>query len=174
MQHRLRFLAVVLAAVATLAVPGSAAAAPASTSFAVTGFEYAFTQTVGYFAGSAVGNAADRGLWNARVEHDPLGSTPTYVTGGSFQMATRSPSGQFDFVTGEFVDQGGTIETKDPGLNCTNQRYLVTGALENVATSTTSGGSGTFAVMLTHHRALLFGRCIIYSASVFGSVMFDY
>jgi hypothetical protein len=32
-------------------------------------------------------------LKNAYVKHDPLGSSPTYVNGGSFEMATRSPSG---------------------------------------------------------------------------------
>jgi len=174
MKRPLRFLAVVSAAVATLAVPASAAAAPASTSFAVTGFEYAFTPTVGYFAGGATGNAGDRGAWNTYVEHDPLGSTPTYITGGSFWMATRSPAGAYDWITGTFVYRGGTITTIDPGANCTNQRYLVTGTLKNVATSTTTGGTGTFAVTLTHYRVSLLGRCVTYSASVVGSATFDY
>jgi hypothetical protein len=46
----LRF--VVLALLATLALPAAASPAPASTSFAVVGYEYAFTSTVGTFAGS--------------------------------------------------------------------------------------------------------------------------
>jgi hypothetical protein len=174
MRGSVRLLAGVAAVAAVLALPAAAVAAPASTSFAVTGFEYAFTPTVGYFAGAATGNAGDRGAWNTYVEHDPLGSTPTYITGGSFWMATRSPAGTYDWVTGTFVHQGGTITTIDPGANCTNQRYRVTGTLENVATSTTTDGTGAFDVTLTHYRAPLFGRCITYSASVVGTVTFDY
>lgn len=173
MTRSLRFAGIALAAAAALAVPMSAAAAPVSTSFGVRGFEYAFTQTVGFFAGTATGNAGDRGTWNTSVEHEPLGSSPPInVTGGSFWMATRSPAGTFDWVTGTFVR--GEITTIDPGDNCTNQRYGVTGALENVTTSTTSGDSGAFSVTLTHFRASLFGRCVTYSASVVGTVSFDY
>jgi hypothetical protein len=174
MARSVRCLAVALMAAAALALPAAASAAPASTSFTVTGFEYAFTQTIGFFAGNAVGNAGDRGAWNTDVEHDPLGSNPTYVNGGSFWMATRSATGRYDWVTGTFAYQGGTITTIDSGANCTNQRYLVTGTLENVATSTTAGGSGAFSVTLTHYRTSLFDRCIIYSASVAGTVTFDY
>jgi hypothetical protein len=175
MTRPLRFLAVALAVVATLALPASAAAVPASASFTVTGFEYAFTPDVGFFAGSAVGNAGDRGAWNVYVEHDRLGSPPPiYVNGGSLWMATRSPAGTYDWVSGTFVHHGGTITTIDAGANCTNQRYLVTGALDNVTTSTTAGGTGAFSVTLTHYRAVFFGRCITYSASVVGAVSFDY
>jgi hypothetical protein len=174
MKRSLRLWAGAVAIAAAFALPASAAAAPVSTSFAVTGFEYAFTPTVGYFAGTATGNAGDRGAWNTYVEHDPLGSTPTYINGGSFWMATRSPTGTYDWVTGTFVHHGGAITTIDPGANCTNQRYLVTGALEDVATSTTTGGTGEFAVTLTHYRARLLGRCITYSASVVGTVSFAY
>ena len=164
----------VVALAAALAIPATAAAAPASTTFAVSGYEYAFTSTVGCFAGSADGNAGDRAAWNTCVEHDPLGSQPTYINGGRFAMATRSPAGNYDYVTGTFVYHGGTIETIDRGANCTNQRYLVTGALENVITSTTSGGSGTFAARLTHFRARIFGRCIAYRATVVGTASFAY
>src|SRR5919108_1586770 len=115
---RARLLAGIVTALAALALPASAVAAPASTRFAVTGFEYAFTPTVGYFAGRATGNAGDRGAWNARVVHEPLGEDSTPVTGGSFQMVTRSAAGQYDFITGAF--KGGTIVTKDAGPNCTN------------------------------------------------------
>lgn len=162
-----------LAAVAALAVPAAASAAPASTSFAIVGYEYAFTSTVGNFAGTGVGNAGDRAVWNASVEHEPLGSSATpAITGGSFQMGTRSPSWQFDTVTGAFT--GGQIQTITSGPNCTNQQYSVTGTLENVATTTTSGGSGSFAAVLTHYRTMFFGRCVIYSARVVGNVSFSY
>jgi hypothetical protein len=174
MARSLRLAATVVVAVAALAIPTAASAAPASTSFTITGFEYAFTQTVGFFAGSGTGNAGDRAAWNTSVEHDPLGSDPTFVNGGSFQMATQSPTARLDFVTGTFVNHEGTITTKDPGDGCTNQRFLVTGTLADVATSTTAGGTGAFSVTLTHFRTSLFGRCVTYFASVAGKVSFEY
>jgi hypothetical protein len=165
-------LAAVVAVVA-LVLPAAALAAPLSTAFSIVGYEYAFTQTVGSFAGRATGNAGDTGLWNARVEHDPLGSQPTYINGGEFEMTTvRGLSA--DYVRGDFVYHGGQITVLDPGAGCTNQRYLVAGRLVNVATSTTSGGTGMFSATLTHYRYSLFGRCIIYNARVAGSVSFVY
>ena len=161
-------------AVAALALPAGAAAAPASTSFAISGNEYAFTSTVGSFAGAGSGNAGDRAIWNTSVQHDPLGSVPTYVNGGSFQMATVSPTGHADSVSGTFVNHGGMITTLSTGRNCKNQRFLVTGTLQNVATTTSSGGSGTFSVVLTHYRVSLFGQCLIYNARVVGTVGFTY
>jgi hypothetical protein len=157
-----------------LLVSSAASAAPASTSFAVVGYEYAFTSTVGSFAGTGKGNTGDTAAWNATVKHDPLGSTPTYINGGSFAMTTVSATAHLDYVTGTFAYHGGTITTLNPGSNCTNQQYLVTGALEGVATTTTSGGSGTFAVTLTHYRYSLFGYCVIYKARVTGIVSFSY
>ena len=175
MTRSLRLLAGLVTAATTLVLAGAAVAAPASDTFSVTGVEYAFTPTVGYFVGSATGDAGDRGAWNTYVEHEPLGSPPPiHVTGGRFWMGTRSPSWDVDWVRGTFVNGGGTITKVDPGANCTNERYLVTGALENVATSTTSGGSGSFSVTLTHYRTSIFGRCVTYSASVVGTVSFVY
>jgi hypothetical protein len=174
MARSLRLALTALVAAAALAIPTAASAVPASTSFKITGFEYAFTQTVGFFAGSGTGNAGDRAAWNTSVEHDPLGSNPTYVNGGSFQMATRSATGRLDFVTGTFVNHGGTITTIDPGAGCTNQRFLVTGRLADVDTSTTAGGTATFSVVLTHYRASVLGRCVAYRASVAGTVSFAY
>jgi hypothetical protein len=174
MRGSLRLLSVAVVAAAALATPVAASAAPAATTFVVRGHEYAFTPTVGFFAGTGVGNAGDRAVWNTYVEHDRLGSTPTYITGGSFAMATRSPSGTFDHVRGTFVDQGGTITTIDPGDNCTNQHYRVRGTLEDVATSTTAGGTGNVDVILTHFRARIFGRCIAYRATVVGTASFTY
>jgi hypothetical protein len=161
-------------AAAALFVPSAASAAPASTTFAVVGYEYAFTQTVGAFAGTAAGNAGDTGLWNATVQHDPLGSMPAYIDGGTFAMTTVGSGGHVDFVTGDFVHHGGTITTLDRGANCTNQRYRVEGALDRVATTTTSGGSGDFSVVLTHYRYSFFGHCVIYKARVLGGVSFRY
>lgn len=174
MRSAVRMSLVTLVALAALVAARGAPAAPASTSFAIVGYEYAFTQTVGSFAGTGSGNAGESAAWNARVEHDPLGSTPTYVNGGTFAMTTRSSGGHLDFATGDFAYHGGTITVMDPGAGCTNQRYRVTGTLENVETSTTSGGTGRFAATLTHFRYSLFGRCVIYAARVTGTVGFSY
>jgi hypothetical protein len=174
MKAALRSSLVVVVALAALVAAGGATAAPPSTSFAIAGYEYAFTSTVGSFAGTGNGNAGDSAAWNARVVHDRLGSIPTYVNGGEFQMTTRSPGGHLDFVTGDFAYHGGRITVLDPGTGCTNQRYRVTDTLEHVATRTTASGSGTFSVVLTHYRFSLFGQCLIYKARVAGAVVFDY
>jgi hypothetical protein len=174
MKPLVRSSVTILLAIAALALPAGASAAPASTIFGISGNEYAFTSTVGSFAGAGSGNAGDLALWNTSVQHDPLGSVPTYINGGSFQMATFSPTGHTDSVTGTFVNHGGTITTLSTGPNCTNQRFQVTGTLQNVSTSTSSGGSGVFSVVLTHYRISLFGQCLIYNARVVGTVSFTY
>jgi hypothetical protein len=174
MKSLVRSSVAVVLAIAALALPAGASAAPASTAFAIAGYEYAFTSTVGSFAGTGLGNAGDRAVWNTSVEHDQLGSVPTYINGGSFQMVTRSPAGTFDTVTGTFAHHGGMITTLSTGPNCTNQRFQVDGELQDVATNTTSGGTGEFSVVLTHYRISLFGRCLIYSARVVGTVAFEY
>lgn len=173
MKTLFRSSVVALVAAAALMLPAAAAARPASAIFTVSGNEYAFTQTVGSFAGHATGNAGDTGLWNAKVEHDPLGSQPTYIDGGTFQMTTvRGFSA--DYVTGDFVYHGGQITVLDPGAGCTNQRFLVAGRMDNVATRTSSGGTGMFSVTLTHYRYSLLGHCVIYNARVAGTVSFVY
>ncbi|HKD33069.1 MAG TPA: hypothetical protein VKB73_06310 [Gaiellaceae bacterium] len=170
----MKLSALALVTLAVLVLPTAASARPASTTFTATGYEYAFTQTVGSFAGSATGNAGDTGLWNTTVQHDPLGSMPTYINGGTFAMTTVGSGGHVDFVDGDFVHHGGTITTLDRGANCTNQRFQVTGRLHNVSTRTTSGGTGTFSVVLTHYRRSILGHCIIYKARVVGGVGFSY
>lgn len=166
-------LAVAVAS-AALVTAGGAAARPVSTSFSIVGYEYAFTQTVGSFAGTGHGNGGDSAAWNARVEHDPLGSTPTYVNGGSFAMTTVGSGGHADYARGAFVHHGGTITTLNPGAGCTNQQFLVTGRIANVSTTTTSGGTGNFRATLTHYRISLLGQCLIYKARVAGTVSFTY
>ena len=171
MKTFIRSSVILLLAIASLALPAGASAAPASTTFLNTGNENAITSTVGSFAGTGQGNAGDRALWNTSVQHDPLGSGPANINGGSFQMVTWSPTGHADSVTGTFVS--GTI-TPVPTQGCTNQQFLVAGALQDVATTTTSDGSGNFSATLTHYRIPLFGRCVIYNARVVGMVSFTY
>lgn len=158
---------------AALALP-AAASPPASTSFNIVGYEYAFTSSVGSFAGNGSGNAGGTGYWNATVKHDPLGSDPTYVNGGPFAMTVRGPGSSVDAVVGTFSHHGGKITTLDRGANCTNQKYLVTSTLKAVATPKTSNGAGTFQVTLTHYRHRFLGRCVAYKARVAGVVTFRY
>ena len=171
---RFRLLLVALAALVGLFVVEGAAAAPTSTTFAIVGYEYAFTSTLGCFAGTAAGNAGDTGTWTACVQHDPLGSSPTYINGGKMAMATSSATDPIDAVSGNFVYHGGAITLLNAGANCTNQQYLVNGTLQDVATTSTSGGSGTFSAILKHYRTSIFGNCIIYKAKVSGTVSFVY
>jgi hypothetical protein len=156
-----------------MVLPAGASSAPTSTSFAIVGYEYAFTSTVGSFAGGGTGDAGDKAYWNATVNHDRLGSNPTWVNGGPFAMTTRS-GGSVDAVVGTFSHHGGKITTLDRGANCTNQKYLVVDTLRNVLTPTTSNGVGNFRVTLTHYRHRILGRCIAYKARVAGTVTFRY
>src|SRR5206468_5545390 len=135
---------ILLLALAAMALPAAASSAPVSTSFTIIGYEYAFTSTVGSFAGNGTGNAGGAAYWNATVKHDRLGSDPTYVNGGSFAMAVRGPGSLVDAVVGTFTHHGGKITTLDRGANCTNQKYLVVDTLKAVSTPKSSNGSGNF------------------------------
>jgi hypothetical protein len=157
---------------ALMATAGGALAAPASTTFHVVGAEIAATSTEGTFVGKALGNLGDRAAWKAVVDHTRLGAAPATITGGTLRMTTLSPSLSADFVVGTFT--GGSISVVNPGLSCSNQTFDVAGRLGNVTTSTTTGGSGRFDVVLTHYRILLFGHCYTYSATVKGTARFVY
>lgn len=164
----------VLALLAALSLPAAASSAPASTSFTIVGYEYAFTSTVGTFAGTGQGDAGGKGFWNVTVKHDKLGSRPAYVNGGPFAMTVAGPGTKVDAVVGTFAFHGGMITTLDPGANCTNQRYRVADALTGVSTTSTRNGTGTFSVVLTHYRHKILGHCIAYKARVAGTVTFSY
>jgi hypothetical protein len=167
-----RIVAGVVSAAVLAALPAAAEAAPASTTFQVQGAEIAFTSTRGTFVGRGLGSAGDRSAWKAVVDHTPLSSLPATITGGRFTMATLSSTSTPDFVVGNFT--GGTIAVVDPGLGCTNQTFDVSGDVGGVTTTTTSGGSGSFDVLLTHYRVRLFGRCVSYAATVTGTASFAY
>jgi hypothetical protein len=171
----MRTLGPLLAAlVAALMLPAAASPAPASSSFAIVGYEYAFTSTVGTFAGTGKGDAGGKTFWNVTVKHDKLGSKPTYVNGGPFAMTVVGPGKKVDAVVGTFAFHGGIITTLDRGANCTNQRYRVADNLTDVSTTSTRNGTGTFSVVLTHYRHKILGHCIAYKARVAGTVSFSY
>jgi hypothetical protein len=174
MRLALRLLSLPLVAAAAAALPAAASGVPVSTSFTVVGYEYAFTSTIGSFAGTGIGNAGGTAYWNATVRHDRLGSTPTWVNGGPFAMAVRGPGSAVDAVVGKFSHHGGKITTLDRGANCTNQKYLVADTIAAVSTPTTANGTGNFRVTLTHYRHRFLGRCVAYKARVSGVVSFTY
>ena len=164
--------AAAVTAVGLVVLPAAAVAAPASKTFQIKGVELAFTSTRATFVGYGEGSASEGSAWKAVVDHTPLSSQPASITGGRFSMGTLSLAPSADFAVGTFT--GGTITEVDPGVGCTKQTFRVSGTAGNVSTSTTSGGSGVFDVLLTHHRSSFFGNCVTYAATVKGSVSFDY
>lgn len=164
----MRLRSITLTAVAILAL-GVPAAALASQTYSDTtsGSEYYFTSTDGRFTGTASGSLPGR--WNANVEHTPLclSCTPTAtIRGGNFQLAT-GVHGTPSLVTGSFT--GGTVQVVNEGANCTNQTFAVQGVLGSVGPYGGTG-TGTFNATLTHHRVSVLGRCVIYAATVTGTI----
>jgi hypothetical protein len=156
---------VVLAPVLALVLAATTVAASTFT-YQLSGFEIAATSTVGTFVG--VGTAADDGgTWSASIAHTVLTGGAATITGGTFNYAgsARDIAGTF---TGGSLSQIGGATGSSP---CTSQTYLVTGSLSLTAPG---AGTGTFSAVLTHYRVLLFGRCIVYGATVKGGATFTF
>jgi hypothetical protein len=159
--HR-RIAAAVLVASLVVLVPVTAGAATKTYSFSISGTEVSATSTTGRFVGTASGSAL--GTWYAEVVHDPLGASPAAIRpGGSFGMALAQAEPAY-VVSGQF--SGGAITVLDSGARCTNQVYRVDGRLKNVSVT----GTGHVVATLTHHRRSILGRCLLYAATVGGTV----
>jgi hypothetical protein len=159
-------LPVVALAVLALSAPAAVGAAQTYND-TISGHEYYATSTDGKFAGTASGPLP--GYWNTDVRHTPLclSCTPTAtITGGSFELATSL--GGLRLVTGQFT--GGAVQVTNVGANCTNQTFTVNGVLGNVGPWYVGSGSGTFSATLTHYRHRVLGTCVIYAASVAGTL----
>jgi hypothetical protein len=156
------------AATAVLIGPGpigpSSAAASATYSDSVSGYEIAATSTLGTFAGTASG--AFTGAWSATVRHGELGRSAP-VTGGHVYVVTYS-RGSPALVTGDFT--GGSVKQLSGFTSCDDQRYAVNGILGHVGLISGGTGTGAFAGTLTHYRTKIFGYCLIYSAKITGSL----
>lgn len=162
-----------LAAAAVAALPTAAAAAPASTTWDLLGVETAFTSTSATFSGKGSGDAGDKSAWTTSITRTPFTATgQSTITGGTFQMKTVSPTWTTDFVTGSVA--GGNVQKIAGFVGCTNEQFAVSVLLTGIATSTTTGGTGTFVGVLTHYRAFLFGACRTYFATIAGQAAFDY
>jgi len=162
-------LSIALALGATLVMTVTAAASSTYTD-SIGGTELPnATPTEGQFVGEAAGSLA--GAWYIDVTHRVLSnnSTPVAITGGRFRLNTV-----IDYVPeeilGSFTPWAGSVKQLDGFSGCTNQHYAVHGQLSNVGVDWGTG-SGTFDAKLTHYRANIWWvGCVIYSASVSGTV----
>jgi hypothetical protein len=157
-------------ALGTLGVLPVLAAAATSYTDSISGVEVFATATEGVFVGLASGPLP--GAWSADVFHGPLPSSVGLsgaITGGSFSLATVLNK-HFTLVSGSFDTTGGTIRLRDQARGCGIQHYVVADALTNVGVGPAPTGNGSFAALLTHYRAKIFGSCITYAATVAGSV----
>ena len=164
-------LAITLALTATLLVGVTAAAGTAAMEW-IHGSELPnATTTEGQFVGEATGTFD--GTWYIDVKHQPLNYSPDYITGGNFRLDTlinNWPSS----IKGSFVPFSGTVRQIAGFSGCSNQRYTVSGHISNVGIN---GGSGTgsFTATLTHYRVNLWWvGCVLYGASVTGSVSLSF
>jgi len=135
----MRWIAPVLAALATLPLlPGSALAARTYTA-QVKGIEYSATATVGKFAGTATG--ALPGTWRASVVHDPITAAPKAPI-----TPTACANERFDVRGNLALDGGGTGQftvvlthrRTTVGARCVTYGATVAGRL--TLAPTTSGG----------------------------------
>lgn len=160
-------LSLALALGATLLMGVSAAASSTYTEW-INGSELPnATTTEGQFIGEATGSYD--GTWYIDVRHQDLSHHPAYITGGSFQLDTFI-NGWPSAIKGSFTPWGGTVSQVSGFWGCTNQRYTVHGALQNVGVNG-GNGSGSFSATLTHYRTKVwFVGCVVYAASVSGTV----
>jgi hypothetical protein len=159
-------ISAVIAALAAVVTPLTALAAATTYTDTVAGPEVFATSTEGVFTGAASGTLP--GVWTATVMHSPL-STHATITGGSFDLATTLNNRPV-LVVGTFAN-GGSVDQTGGFSGCVNQTYWVQGVLGKVGLyGQTDSGTGTFQAVLTHYRALIFGSCVTFGASIAGTV----
>jgi hypothetical protein len=125
------------------------------------------TPTEGQFVGEATGSFA--GAWYIDVRHQELNHHPVHITGGSFRLNTVI-NGWPDEIRGSFTPWHGTVTQVSGFRGCTNQRFAVYGELNGVGVDGGTG-TGTFSATLTHYRANIWlVGCVVYSASISGTV----
>jgi hypothetical protein len=161
-----RVVSALLAIAAAISMPLASALA-VSSSYTISGFETSATSTQGTFAGTASGSG-DTAAWRAVVKHTVL-DTDARITGGYAALYTS------DLVTIRGKFGGGSVTQVDGFTGCGDQHYDVVGNLVNVTRSDRAGsGTGTFTATLTHHRQSFFGSCVVYWASVSGSIQLSF
>jgi hypothetical protein len=138
-----------------LALAGTAAA-DAKVDLRVVGTEVPpISSTRGTFVGASQGPV---GAWRISIRHQALSTGPTVaVTGGSLLIALRTGAALRSSVT------GGSVSVTNRGSHCTTQVYAVHVQL----------AAGSFDGTLMHHRRSVFGRCLIYAATINGRAVLD-
>jgi len=146
----------VITVLAALGLAGTSSATSTVTD-RLTGTEVVpISSTRGTFVGIAKGQLP--AAWRVQIVHEPLASGPTVlITGGKFVLVARSGRLLSGAVT------AGSVAVRDRGSHCTDQTYSVT----------TTFSTGSFEGTLTHHRRSIFGRCLVYAATLSGSGTFD-
>ena len=149
-----RFLVVLAALVAAVALPATASAA---TTYTIVGTE--INPNPATFVGSLVNQF---GYWKAVIYHAQLSySGTTTITGGYFSITSYYP---YVHATGT-IDYGGKViadgVSSPDGVTC-KQTFAVLGTLNS--------GTGNFSGTLTHYGFLYNGRCNAFAASFRGSV----
>jgi hypothetical protein len=114
------------------------------------------SSTLGTFVGVATG--ALPATWRVQIAHQPLAAGPTVlITGGTVSLLTLTGRR----ISGPVTD--GSVTVTNRGSRCTDQTYRVV----------VTFSSGSFDGTLTHHRRSIFGRCILYSATIRGHGTFN-
>ena len=166
-------LSIALALGATLVMTVTAAASSTYTEW-IHGTELPnATPTEGHFVGEATGSLT--GAWYIDVTHEVLSNntTPVAITGGRFRLNTvinYLP----EEILGSFTPWHGYVKQLDGFSGCTNQHYKVHGELRDVGVDQGTG-SGTFDAKLTHYRVKIpWVGCVVYSASIGGTVWLNF
>ncbi len=141
-------------ATAAVALAATAAGATSTRDVLFVGAEVPpISSTLGTFAGVSVGSG--RLAWRAQIRHEHLsGAKVVAVTGGTFSMRTT----RLHEVKGTVT--GGTVTPLDIGAGCRDQKYRID--LQMTV--------GTLDATLTHLRRKVFGKCVLYSAAITGTV----
>jgi hypothetical protein len=171
----LLFTVVALAVSASVMLPAAASGASAEM-YTLVGAETRASTVVGSFVGGAFRAPSDGMLWKAVVRHTPLTRDPAraaQITGGTLTLKVEL-GGRFSSVTGAFT--GGMVvylKERSSVSACGRQVFQVVGTLAEVKREMLSG-NGTLQVYLTHHRRMIWGRCITYAATVTGSLSLSF
>lgn len=168
-------LALLTVLVGQLAVPGLVRGATLEV-YTLVGYEVFYTPTVATFVGASAGSASGDSIsaaavnelsaWYTSIEHS-VSVSPTGTITGGWAFLQRIDGVR---ISGQLGD--GVVRQTNEGPGCTNESHEVMGVLYGVSRSDRVGneGAGIFQATLIHHRAWLFGQCITYSASMYGTI----
>ena len=140
-----------------LVVAFSSVAAAQDVTYEVSGIQTGVAENFSSFAGLGFSDDRDVAVWEAKIKRIDL----TEITGGVFHL-----KGVLRELFGVFT--GGTI-TALPRGTCRMEKFAVTGEL---TLDDDEFDSGSFDVILTHYGIRVGGQCVLYFATVQGTVTF--